>query len=324
MTPGIAAVLPRRLRRRGSSPHRSPLIPALLAVFLAPLNAAAEPPPAAELLIRCDDVGMCHGVNQGVRKLIATGIPFSASVMIACPWYLEAAEILRRNPQVSVGIHLTLNSEWQHYKWGPVLGASEVPTLVDENGHFHTTEADFAAAEVDLEEVRRELTAQIERARRAGLAVDYLDYHMLTAVSTPELRNLVEDLARRYGLGLSRYFGESSASIWDVPPEGKLQSLLRIVGAAKPGGLQLLVMHLGLEIPEMTALIDLNNPRDPFRVASHRQAELDAITSPAFRRAISERGMKLVTYRDVIRRNGLAAMARPEGPPGYSTGDEDP
>ena len=49
----------------------------------------------------------------------------------------EAVEILRDQPQVSAGIHLTLNSEWQHYKWGPVLGASRVPSLVDENGHFH-------------------------------------------------------------------------------------------------------------------------------------------------------------------------------------------
>ena len=299
------------------------MIAALVTVALAPLGAAAEPPTATQLAIRCDDVGMCHAVNAGVEKLIATGIPFSASVMIACPWYLEAAEILRRNPQVSVGIHLTLNSEWQHYKWGPVLGRSRVPTLVDSNGHFHATEADFAAADVDLGEVRQELTAQIERALAAGLAVDYLDYHMLTAVSTPELRAIVEDLARRYGLGLSQYFGESSATIWDAAPENKLSSLLSIVDGLQPGRLNLVVMHLGQESPEMSALVDLNNPRDPFRVAIHRQAELEAITSPAFRRAISERRIELVTYRDVIRQQGLAAMVRPAGSPGYSTAGED-
>ena len=328
MRPGVADPLSSQQRRPTSSPWPRALILALLAVALAPHWAASEPPPATQLLIRCDDVGMCHTVNLGVRKLIATGIPFSASVMVACPWYLEAAEILRENPQVSVGIHLTLNSEWQHYKWGPVLGRSRVPTLVDENGHFHATEADFRTADVDLGEVRRELTAQIERAKRAGLTVDYLDYHMLTAISTPELRNLVEDLAREHGLGLAQYFGESSASIWDVPPERKLPSLLRIVDRAvatpaKPGGVHLVVMHLGQESPEMSALVDLNNPRDPFRVAQHRAAELEALTSPAFRRVIAERGIELVTYRDLIRRRGLAAMVRPTGPPGYSTDDED-
>ncbi len=313
----IPALRPGRL-----SPVPRLLPSTLVAVLLLPLCAAAESAPQTQLAIRCDDVGMCHAVNVGVRQLVATGLPFSASVMIACPWYLEAAEILRDAPQVSVGIHLTLNSEWQHYKWGPVLGASKVPSLVDENFHFHTTEADFHAAGADLGEVKLELTAQIDRALAAGLTVDYLDYHMLTALSTPELRAIVEDLARQYKLGLSRYFGERSASLWDVAPEKKLSSLLRVVGEAEPGRINLLVMHLGQESPEMTALVDVNNPRDPFRVAQHRQAELDALTSPAFRRAIAERGIELVNYRDIVRRMGLAAMARPSSV-GYSSLEED-
>ena len=296
----------------------------ILMFSIALTSAATEPESAAELVIRCDDVGMCHSVNMGIRRFIATGIPFSASVMIACPWYLEAVELLRDQPQVSIGIHLTLNSEWEHYKWGPVLGGSQVPTLVDERGHFHTTSDDFAAAEVDLREVEQELRAQIERARQAGLQIDYLDYHMLTAVSTPELRTIVEGLAEEYGLGLAMYFGERSASVWDVAPESKLDSLLQIVDQVQPGRPNLLVMHLGLEDPELSALVDLNNPSDPYRVARHRYAELEALTSPAFARAIAERGIELVTYRDVIDRLGLESMTRPEGAPGYSMDvDED-
>lgn len=290
----------------------------ILMFSIASSLATAESEGTAELVIRCDDVGMCHSVNLGIRKFLATGIPFSASVMIACPWYLEAVELLRDQPQVSVGIHLTLNSEWQHYKWGPVLGGSRVPTLVDENGHFHTTADDFAAAEVDLDEVKQELRAQIERARQAGLQIDYLDYHMLTAISTPELRTIVEGLAAEYGLGLAMYFGERSASVWDVAPESKLSSLLEIVDQVRPGRPNLLVMHLGLENPELSALIDLNNPSDPYRVARHRYAELEALTSPAFRQAVAERGIEFVNYRDVIARLGLASMTRPEGAPGYS------
>ena len=285
--------------------------------------APPQAEPAAELAIRCDDVGMCHTGNMAIRKLVQTGIPFSASVMVACPWYLEAAEILRDQPQVSVGIHLTLNSEWEHYKWGPVLGRSRVPTLVDENGHFHSTEAAFAAGKPDLAEVELELRAQIERAQQAGLRVDYLDYHMLTAVSTPELRAIVEDLAREYGFGMAMYFNERSASLWDVAPEKKFTTLLDIVGRLLPDRPTLLVMHLGLETPEMSALVDVNNPLDPFRVAQHRQAELDALTSPAFRRSISERGIRLITYRQIIERQGLAAMVRPQGAPGYSMDDEE-
>lgn len=296
---------------------------AFLAVMLlsGPLLTADEADsssgPAPELLIRTDDVGMSHTVNLGVRELIETGVPFSASVMIACPWYLEAAEILRDHPRVSVGIHLTLNSEWEHYKWGPVLGSSRVPTLVDENGHFFATAAELADNGMDLEEVRSELQAQIERAKRAGLEIDYLDYHMLTAVSTPELRTVVEELAQEYGLGLARYFGEPSASLWATEPDKKLSELLEIVREVEPGKPTLLVMHLGLETPEMAALVDTNNPEDPYRVAQHRHSELEALTSPAFLRAVADRGIEFVTYRDVVERYGLDAMKRPETT-GYS------
>ena len=59
------------------------------------------------ILIRCDDIGMCHAVNMAAQKLIAKNIPFSASVMVCCPWFNEAVEILKDNPEVSVGVHLT-------------------------------------------------------------------------------------------------------------------------------------------------------------------------------------------------------------------------
>jgi predicted glycoside hydrolase/deacetylase ChbG (UPF0249 family) len=287
-------------------------------VAISTVSDAADDERPKQLLIRCDDVGMSHTVNLAVRELIETGVPFSTSVMIACPWYLEAVEILKANPQIGVGIHLTLNSEWEHYKWGPVLGAAKVPSLVDGNGHFYASEAEFAAATVDLAEVEMELRAQIERALRAGLRVDYLDYHMLTAVSTPELRAIVESLANEYHLGLSRYFGEASVSIWDADPQDKLSSLLDHVHNAQPG-LNLLVIHLGVETREMSAMVDLNNASDPYRVAIHRQAELDAITSPAFRAAIAEASIELLTYKDIVSEVGLDSMVPPADLTSYST-----
>jgi len=199
-----------------------------------------------------------------------------------------------------------------------VLGAAKVPSLVDANGHFYASEAEFAAADVDLAEVEMELRAQIERALKAGLRVDYLDYHMLTAVSTPELRAIVERLADEYSFGLSRYFGEASVSIWDADPKDKLSRLLDHVHNAQPG-LNLLVLHLGMETPEMSAMVDMNNEGDPYRVAIHRQAELDAITSPAFRAAIDEAGIDLLTYKDIVSNLGLESMSPPADLTGYSS-----
>lgn len=298
---------------------------AVLAAATVPIaaeaaEAAAEP---TQLMIRCDDVGMCHGVNTAVRELIASGVPFSTSVMFACPWYREAVEILKDHLEIGVGVHLTLNSEWEHYKWGPVLGAARVPSLVDANGHFHPSEAAFAAAGPKLDEVRMELDAQIGRALASGLRIDYLDFHMLTAVSTPELQTIVEQLAAKHRLGISRYFGERSVSLWDVAPDRKLPRLLEFVRRAPPG-LNLVVIHLGTDTPEMAALVDSNYAADPFRVAIHRQAELDAISSPAFRAAVAERGIELLTYRHLVQQRGLAAMVAPEVIGSYSTAFADP
>src|ERR1700754_1066114 len=73
------------------------------------------------LMIRLDDIGMNHSVNMAAQKIAETGMPVSVSLQFACPWYQEAVEILKKYPQASVGVHLTLTSEWKNYRWGPVL-----------------------------------------------------------------------------------------------------------------------------------------------------------------------------------------------------------
>lgn len=69
------------------------------------------------LMIRCDDVGMSHSVNLAAKELIESGLKFSASVMVPCGWFDEAVSILKDAENVSIGVHLTLNSEWRNYRW---------------------------------------------------------------------------------------------------------------------------------------------------------------------------------------------------------------
>ncbi|MFL5605632.1 MAG: ChbG/HpnK family deacetylase, partial [Gemmatimonadaceae bacterium] len=100
------------------------------------LAASGEP---IYLIVRSDDGGMSHSVNMALERLIKSGMPVSVSVMFATPWYQETVDILKRHPDVAVGIHLTLNSEWKGLRWGPVAGRSAVPTLVDADGFFFST-----------------------------------------------------------------------------------------------------------------------------------------------------------------------------------------
>ncbi len=268
---------------------------------------------AVSLIIRTDDVGMSHSVNMGMQRLIASGLPLSVSVMVACPWYQEAVEILKQHPDVAVGIHLTLNSEWKNYRWGPVAGSAAVPSLVDDNGYFFPSAEALHQHSPDIKEVETELRAQIDRALRSGLKIDYVDYHMGTATRYPEFRALTERLAQEYGLGMSEYFGEAE----DTPqyfaaPAKKADSLVAMIDRLQPG-LNLVVTHVGIDDAELGALIDMNTDQPLADMSKNRQGELTALTSPRFSAALKARNVVLLTYREVIAREGLKSMRRPVG-----------
>jgi hypothetical protein len=284
------------------------------------LVARADPVPRAStsqqqiaLLIRTDDAGMSHSVNTGIERLIRSGLPVSVSVMFPTPWYQETVEILKRYPAVSVGIHLTLNSEWKNYRWGPVLGRSAVPTLVDAEGYFFPSADALHKNTPSLREIESEMRAQIERAFRSGVRIDYVDYHMGTAVQYPEFREITERVAREFGLAMSHYFGETTHDPqYAAAPRVKIDSLLVMVDRLQPG-VNLVITHVGIDDAELGALVDMNTSFPLPDMSKHRQGELDALTSPRFTEALKARNIQLITYRQLIDMQGLHAMRRPAG-----------
>lgn len=255
---------------------------------------------------------MSHSVNLALERLIESGIPVSVSVMFPTPWWQETVAMLKRHPNVSVGIHLTLNSEWKNYQWGPVAGRSAVPTLVDSNGYFFSTSEAVHNNHPDIKQVERELRAQIERARKSGLHIDYLDYHMGTVSRYPEWRALAERLAEEYHLGMSGYFGETSGNPqYDAAPPAKADSVIAMIDRMQPG-VNLLITHVGLDNAELGALLDMNTDGGLPDMSKNRQGELDAMTSPRVRDALAARNVKLITYRQLIEMKGLKSMRRPE------------
>ena len=281
-----------------------------VALASAPLTLHAQGGPLS-LVIRTDDIGMSHSVNLAMERLVATGMPISVSVMFACPWYQEAVEILKQHPNVSVGIHLVLNSEWKNYRWGPVAGSAAVPSLVDENGFFFPSSEALHQHNPGVAEVEKELRAQIDRALRSGVKIDYVDYHMGTATRYPEFREVTERLAQEYGLGMSEYFGEAEdAPQYAAAPAVKIDSLVAMINRLKPG-VSLVVTHVGIDDAELGALLDMNTDQPLADMSKNRQGELTALTSPRFRAALKARNVVLLTYRDLIAREGLKSMRRP-------------
>jgi predicted glycoside hydrolase/deacetylase ChbG (UPF0249 family) len=280
-----------------------------IAFFLFPKN---DP----QLLLRFDDIGMSHAVNMGIKEIAELDIPFSASIMFACPWYQEGVDILKDQPQVTLGIHLTLNSEWKNYRWGPVSGKDAVPSLVDEYGFFFPSRATLYENNPTLSDIETELRAQIERALKSGANIEYIDYHMGTAVDKPEYRAIVEKLAVEYDLAISRYFGEVDVKMmYDAPISSKKDTLLSTLNNLETDQYNLFVSHVGKDTPELAAMVDLN-PFGPEFMSKHRNAELEAFTSPEFLSVIRDKNIKLLNYSDLIKAHSLKGMESPTKP-GY-------
>jgi predicted glycoside hydrolase/deacetylase ChbG (UPF0249 family) len=249
----------------------------------------------ASLIIRCDDIGMCHAVNMAAKKMIQTGLPFSASVMFACPWYQEAVEILKNQPHVAIGVHLTLGSEWKNYRWGPISGKSIVPSLVDSVGYFYPTPADLIRRKPKIEEIEIEFRAQIERALSTGLKIDYLDNHMGAGRYDEQQTTLLEKLAKEYKLGISGYFQEEKADDFSkLPFEQQKNALITTIQNLASGKTYLMVFHLGLQNPEMDALQD-SNEKGVKLMSRQRETELLMLTSLEFKKVATSK-IKLTTY----------------------------
>ena len=152
-------------------------------------------PDAKLLIINCDDLGSCWSANVGIYESLRTGLATTASLMVPGPWARSATANYRGD---DIGVHLTLNSEFEEYRWGPI---TQAPSLLDGNGGFPRTVED-TWDHADLDEVRRELQAQIERAILWGIDVTHLDSHMGTLQLRADFFGVYLELATDFNLPL--------------------------------------------------------------------------------------------------------------------------
>ena len=255
-----------------------------------------------QLVVRGDDLGIAQGVNAAAIEAYEHGIVRSVEVIVPGPWFLDAVERLKKVPDLDVGVHLALTSEWERCKWRPLTHA---PSLVDENGYFFPMTSQrkdfppntgFIDAKPRLDEVERELRAQIELLRKHLPRVSHVSAHMGAAMATPELRELTRRLAAEYGLGFGDG-GQALKSVGGFPgktPEEREAALVRAIEGLGPGR-WLLVEHPAQATDETRAL----GHKGYENVGEDRAGVLYAFLSPRVKAAIEKKGVRLLSYRDL-------------------------
>lgn len=154
------------------------------------------PANAKVVILHVDDMGMSYDSNLGGIRSMEEGVANSVSVMMTCPWVPGFVRYLKANPKTDAGLHLTLTSEWQDYRWSPLLGTA-APNLIDDEGClWHSVEA--LAQHATPDDVEREFESQLARARKMGFEPTHFDTHMGSAFGTAEFLQRYLQLGMRH------------------------------------------------------------------------------------------------------------------------------
>jgi chitin disaccharide deacetylase len=266
------------------------------------------------LVIHADDLGMNHSVNHATFEALEKGWITSASILVPCPWFPEVARWAKQNPDIDLGIHLALNSEWTDLRWGPVSGASKVPSLLDEHGYL-PPETPAVAQNAKLADVDYELRAQIDRAQKAGIRITHLDTHMAALMATPELFGVYRKLGEEFHVPiLFERTGTHSPQGIPVPADALVERVVTMEPGVAPNnkdwldwykkqltplppGVYQLIVHLAYDNEEMQgATWD-----HPDWGAAWRQRDLEMVKSAEFRQFLKEQGFVLVTWKELAK-----------------------
>ena len=258
-------------------------------------------PDAKLLIVNCDDLGSSRSANVAVYDAVRRGIATSATLMVPCPWSRDAAAMYRGE---DVGVHLTLTSEWETYRWGPITHS---PSLLDGDGGFPRTVQD-AWDHGDLDEVRKECRTQIERAILWGFDVSHLDSHMGTLQLRADFFDVYLEMAvdfdlplrmpgasaqRHIGFPFRRLAAEEGIVFTDHYvncPVGARRRIEKTLFELRPGVTEVL-LHPAIDSDELRS----SHPDWPARVEDHAFLTSD----PSFPALIERAGATLIGFREL-------------------------
>ncbi len=270
-----------------------------------------HPADAKLLIIHADDVGLGHSVDVASFRALEKKAVSCGSIMVPCPWFTEVASYVKGHPEVDLGLHLTLTSEWKSYRWGPLSSRNEVAGLLDPVGYLWPQVAPVLK-NAKPQEVETEIRAQIERALRAGIRPTHLDSHMGPLFS-PALFPVYVRLAREYNIPFFAVRMEGappamSALLKDtdiipdkvvmagegIRPEQWMEYYTGQIRNLKPG-LTEMIVHLGLDDAELRAITEDH----PAFGSAWRQRDYDVMTGPEFNQVLKGNNVILIGWKEI-------------------------
>jgi len=270
------------------------------------------PRDAKLLILNADDLAVSHSENVASFTALEHKWITSATVMVPCPWFTEVVAYAKSHPDADLGLHLTLTSEWEGYRWGPVASKSLVRSLIGPDGYFYP-DAPTLVKHAQPSEVEIELRAQIDLAKSMGLEPSHLDAHMHALYAAPELFRVFLKVAHDYQLPIRMarndpFFQPDLALLSpddlipdaicspqaDVPPAGWINYYVQLMRDLRPGVTEIFV-HLAHDDAESQAITVNHSDWG----AAWRQREFDAISSPEFRKALEENHVMLIGWSEI-------------------------
>lgn len=281
-----------------------------------------------QLIVNADDFGRAPGVNRGILETHTQGIVTSTTVMINYPDAAPGLEqALTEAPGLGIGLHLNLTSG------APVLPASRVPTLIDEQGRFHhisqwTPRMDRFAGD----EMRAEIDAQFDRFRElTGRLPDHLDAHHHATYLHPAAFDHMLALAETHQLplrqaGITSNTAQTRAALLNMLPDYPTDGLDALIGLLRtaldqhpaphwPARLEtgffgkhitlgeLLLILTDLPDDSLTELLChpgyVDDTLGSSGYTTPRETELAHLTARATRECVEAEGIQLITFADL-------------------------
>jgi chitin disaccharide deacetylase len=322
----------------------------ILIIIIIPVFSVAQTPDstyadrlgfpkgARVLILHVDDAGMSFDSNIGAENALTKGVSTSVSIMMPCSWVPGFMDFLKKHPEIDAGLHLTLTSEWDSYRWGPLAGKKQVPGLVDKQGDLWPS-VEEVVAHASADEVGQEMEAQLDRARSMGFEPSHLDTHMGAVYGSPDF------LMKYINLGIKNHIpvmlpGGNDVLIQEQTkfPDATINEIRMLGKMLWKAGLPVLddlhnfsydwiipadiasddkkldeyktgkyIEALKTLKPGLTMMIMHCTDTGPeFKYISDsgptRRGDMLAMMNPAFKKAIADQGIILTTWREVKQR----------------------